>query len=157
MKIAVITDDRHTISAHFGRAHHFMVYTIEEDAIRTRELRDKAGHDDFAAEENVHGDAEGKGQNEHPGFHEHHGPHEHHGRHDARGHGFGHGAGRRHARMLANIQDCDVLLARGMGQGAYRALQEAGILPITTELKSIEEAVQAFLNGELADRPERRH
>lgn len=134
MKIAAITDDGKTISAHFGRARHYLVYTVEDGKIVTREMRDKTGHHDFAGEE-----------------------HEHHGRHDARGHGFGHGSGRRHASMMAAIDDCDVLLARGMGQGAYLALQEAGILPITTEKKSTEEAVQAYLEGEIVDRPERRH
>lgn len=154
MKIAVITDDEHRISAHFGRARYFMVYTVEDGEILTRELRDKAGHDHFVAEQDVHVDHGGDATEHHEHHHEHH---EHHGRHDARGHGFGHGAGQRHASMLESIQDCDVLLARGMGQGAYIALQQANIVPITTELKLIEEAVQAFLAGEIVDRPERRH
>lgn len=149
MKIAVITDDGKTISAHFGRARHFMVYTVEEGEILSRDVRDKKGHHDF-------------GEHGHDGEHEHHGhgrhgDHEHHGRRDPRGHGFGHGAGRRHALMLASITDCDVLLARGMGQGAYRALQEANIETITTEIKSIEQAVEAYLTGAIVDRPERRH
>jgi predicted Fe-Mo cluster-binding NifX family protein len=142
MKIAAITDDGETISAHFGRARHFLVFTVEDGAIVARELRAKAGHDEFAGEEHGHGE------------HEHH---EHHGRHDPRGHGFGHGAGRRHAAMMAAITDCDVLLARGMGQGAYLALQAAGTTPMTTEIKSAEQAVQAYLAGEIVDRPERRH
>lgn len=44
--------------------------------------------------------------------------------------------------MMAAIADCDVLLARGMGQGAYLALEKAGIQPITAEIRSIDEAVQ---------------
>jgi predicted Fe-Mo cluster-binding NifX family protein len=140
MKIAVITDDGKTISAHFGRARHFLVFTVEDGDIVAQELRAKAGHEEF-------------GGGEH-GEHEHH---EHHGQNDARGHGFGHSAGRRHAAMMAAITDCDVLLARGMGHGAYLALQEAGITPLTTEIKSAEEAVQAYLSGDLVDRPERRH
>lgn len=154
MKIAIVTDDGNTISAHFGRARYFLVYTVEEDAILNRELRDKAGHDDFAGEQHDQGGVPGGRRSEHDGVHGHH---EHHGRHDARGHGFGHGSAQRHARMLTSIQDCDVLLARGMGRGAYLALQEANILPITTELKSIEEAIQATVAGEIVDRPERRH
>lgn len=142
MKIAVITDDGETISAHFGRARHFLVFNVADGEIVDHELRDKAGHDDFTGHE--HGE----------GHHDHH---EHHGRHDPRGHGFGHGSGRRHARMLAAIEDCDVLLARGMGRGAYQALKQANITPITTEIKSAEEAVQAFLSGSIVDRPERRH
>lgn len=140
MKIAAITDDGKTISAHFGRARHYLVYTVEDGEIAARELRDKSGHHDFAG-------------HEHDGEHEH----DHHGRSDPRGHGFGHGSGRRHAQMISAIKDCDVLLARGMGQGAYLSLEEANIKPITTEIKAIEDAVQAYLAGEIVDRPERRH
>lgn len=151
MKIAVITDDGHTISAHLGRARHFLVYTVEGATIVKRELRDKAGHDDFSGEKHHrHDRLHGEGSD-----HDH--DNDHHGGHDPRGHGLGRGAGRRHARMLSAIQDCDVLLARGMGQGAYIALQEANILPITSDLKSTDEAVQAYLAGEIVDRPERRH
>jgi predicted Fe-Mo cluster-binding NifX family protein len=154
MKIAVITDDGQTISAHFGRARHFLVYTVEGNTILTRELRDKAGHDDFETEQHHHDDhLPGEGA-EHDDHSDHH---SHHGRHDSRGHGFGRGAGRRHARMLSAIQGCDALLARGMGQGAYLALQKANIVPITTELKLAEEAVRSYLAGEIVDRPERRH
>jgi predicted Fe-Mo cluster-binding NifX family protein len=139
MKIAAITDDGESISAHFGRARQFLVFTVEDGVLVSRELRAKAGHDEFAGEEHDHGH------------------HEHHGRDDPRGHGFGRGAGGRHTEMMAAITDCDVLLARGMGQGAYLALQQAGITPITTEIKSAEAAVQAYLSGEIVDRPERRH
>lgn len=141
MKIAAITDDGKTISAHFGRARQFVVFTVEDGKIVDQELRTKAGHDEFAAEEHDQG----------------HGHEHHHGWDDPRGHGFGHSAGRRHQSMLEAITDCQVLLARGMGQGAYLALQEANIIPITTEIKLIDDAVRAYLAGELVDRPERRH
>ena len=149
MKIAVITDDANTISAHFGRARHFLVFTVEEGRIASRELRDKAGHDNFAG----HNHEIDQDDHDH---HDHHN-HRHEGRDDPRGHGFGHGSGHRHAEMLAVIKDCNVLIARGMGQGAYIALQEADIMPITTEIKTIDEAISAYLDGSLADRPERRH
>jgi predicted Fe-Mo cluster-binding NifX family protein len=144
MKIAVITDDGETISAHFGRAPYFSVYTIEDGAITARELRQKAGHDDFAGAEHEH-------------EHEHGEHHEHHGRDDPRGHGFGRGAGKRHTAMMTSITDCDVVLARGMGQGAYQSLKQAGIMPLTTDIRSVEAAVQAYLEGNIVDRPERRH
>lgn len=158
MKIAAITDDGQRISAHFGRARHFLVFTVEDGEILSREMRDKAGHHDFTEEaggEHETHEHHGHGErHEHQEDDEHHA---HHGRHDPRGHGFGRGAGRRHARMIAAIEDCDVLLARGMGQGAYRALQEANITAITTEIKSVEGAVEAYLAGKIVDRPERRH
>lgn len=135
MKIAAITDDGKTISAHFGRAQHYLVLTVENGEIVAEELRDKAGHHTFSGHEHDH----------------------HHGHDDPRGHGFGRGARQRHAQMLANIQDCDLLLARGMGRGAQQALAEAGIETILTEMKPIDAALQAYLRGELVDRPERLH
>jgi predicted Fe-Mo cluster-binding NifX family protein len=59
--------------------------------------------------------------------------------------------------MFAAISDCQILLARGMGQGAYAGLQDVGIRPILTEIKEIEAAVQAILDGAIEDHPERLH
>ncbi|MDG7008852.1 MAG: NifB/NifX family molybdenum-iron cluster-binding protein [Nitrososphaerota archaeon] len=44
MKAAVVTDDLETVSAHFGMARHYLVYDIEEGAVKGREVRDKVGH-----------------------------------------------------------------------------------------------------------------
>jgi predicted Fe-Mo cluster-binding NifX family protein len=63
----------------------------------------------------------------------------------------------RHARMVANINDCEVLLARGMGMGAYNNLNERGITPLLTDIADIDDAVSAYLNGELAHNPSRMH
>ncbi len=79
--------------------------------------------------------------------HQHGGQHEHHS-----------AGGDTHAQgMAAVIADCQVLLARGMGQPAFQTLQAAGIQPILTEKQTIDEAVQAYLHGELAHRSERVH
>ena len=100
MKIAAVTDDKQTISAHFGRATAYAVMTIEDGEIVEREYRSKVNHRDFQRE----------------GEHDH----EHH--HDSRGRGFGQHAAEKHNRMFATIKDCQVLLARGMGRGAYMGL-----------------------------------
>lgn len=134
MKIAAVSDDGVTISQHFGRAPFYVVVTVEEGRIIGREVREKMGHAHFAGE-----------------HHEHHhsaGPH---------GHGFDPAAQSRHARMIATIADCDVLLARGMGAGAYESLRQAGIRPILTDVARIDDAVQAYLEGRLEDHPERLH
>jgi predicted Fe-Mo cluster-binding NifX family protein len=136
MKIALVTDDGITISQHFGRASKYAVYTVNEAEILQRELRDKIGHSQFAQEEKNH-------DRKHQG--------------DARGHGFGRHAEDKHQRMFANIQDCEVLVARGMGRGAYQALLQAGLKPIVTEIAEIEEAVQAILDGSIKDHPEVLH
>jgi predicted Fe-Mo cluster-binding NifX family protein len=139
MKIAVVTDDGNTISAHFGRARHYLVATIEEGEIRAREMRSKANHHDFI--DGAHGGTD-------------HGEHEHsHGE----GHGRGAGARNRHTSMFATIADCSVVLARGMGAGAYEGLQEAGIRPIVTTVHEIESALRSYMEGQLEDHPEKLH
>ncbi len=63
-----------------------------------------------------------------------------------------------HAQGMAQvISDCQVLLARGMGQPAFQALQAAGIQPILTEKQTIDAAIQAYVRGELTHREERVH
>jgi predicted Fe-Mo cluster-binding NifX family protein len=121
MKIAAITDDGTTISQHFGRAPYYAVLTIENDQIVNREMRDKLGHRQFVHEEG-HLDDQGR-------------------------HGFGPGSQNRHAAMASAISDCDVLLCRGMGWGAYESMKQSGVETIVTDISNIEEAVQAYLDG----------
>ncbi len=132
MKIAAVSDDGVTISPHFGRAPFYVVITVEEGRVTGREVREKMGHAHFAGEHHGHSA-------------------------DPRGHGFDPAAQRRHARMIGAIADCDVLLARGMGAGAYESLQRAGIRPIITDIARIDDAVQAYLEGRLEDHPEWLH
>jgi len=129
MKIAAVTEDNITISQHFGRAPFYVVVTVENGKIVAREQREKLGHGQFAGE-----------------------PHEG-GAHEAdpRGHGFDPAAQSRHGRMLAAIADCDVLLARGMGAGAYQSMQQAGIRPILTDQQNVDEAALAAAEGTLED------
>jgi predicted Fe-Mo cluster-binding NifX family protein len=134
-RIAAVTDDGKTISAHFGRATQYTVVTAEDSQVQVRETRPKANHHDFQHEGSHHG-------------------HEDHGTH---GRGFGRDAGRKHRLMFASIQDCQVVLARGMGQGARRGLEGMGIQVILTDVKEIDRAVQAYLDGQLVDHPERLH
>lgn len=132
MKIAAVTDDGKTISMHFGRAEYYLVCTIEDGQIAERELREKMGHRHFAG-------------------------HGHEEKHDPRGHGFGKGAADRHTGMIASITDCEALLVRGMGRGAYIALEEANIRPIVTDIELIEEAVQAYVDGDIVDHTDKLH
>lgn len=131
VKIAAITEDGETISRHFGRAPYYAVLTVEEGRIVKRELRDKLGHRQFAGQETHEGES---------------------GRH-----GYGPGAQDRHASMAAAISDCEVLLCRGMGWGAYEAMKQYGVRPIVTDIADIEAAVQAYLDGIIVDRTELLH
>jgi predicted Fe-Mo cluster-binding NifX family protein len=131
MKIAAITDDGTTISQHFGRAPYYAVLTIENSQIINREMRDKVGHSQFVHEE---------------------------GQLDERGrHGFGPGSQSRHAAMARAIGDCDVLLCRGMGWGAYESMKQLGIDTVVTDIANIEEAAQAYLDGTIVVRTDRLH
>lgn len=135
MKIAVITDDGRTISQHFGRAPYYMVLTVEDGRVVQREMRDKAGHAQFHSE-----------------------GHEHHEHNESGGmHGYGSVAEDRHARMAESIADCQVLLCRGMGMGAYESMQLLGIRPMVTNITSIEEAVMTYVEGRIVDHVDRLH
>ena len=135
MKIAAVSDDGTTISQHFGRAPFYVVVTVENGNIISREKRDKLGHAHFAADSHSQ---------------------EAHGS-DSRGHGFDPESQSKHQRMASAISDCQVLLARGMGAGAYESLQSANIQPMVTDVSNIDDAVSAYLRGTLVDHTERLH
>lgn len=63
----------------------------------------------------------------------------------------------KHAGMLANILDSQVLIAGGMGYGAYESLKSSGIEPIITDVESIDEAVKLYLEGKLVNLMEKLH
>jgi predicted Fe-Mo cluster-binding NifX family protein len=142
MKIAAVTDDGVLISPHFGRATQYLVLTVEDGQIVTRETRPKPGHREFARE-HVHDGPE-------------HHAHEHHG-HSSQGHGFGQHAEGKHRRMFAPVLDCQVVLARGMGRGAYLGLQQAGLRPVITDIPEIEKAALAAAAGTIVDHRDRLH
>ncbi|HEX2906857.1 MAG TPA: NifB/NifX family molybdenum-iron cluster-binding protein [Phototrophicaceae bacterium] len=131
MKIAIITDDGQTISQHFGRAHHYLVFTVENGQITGQELRDKfmqcGGH--------------------HDQDHEHH-EHEH----GTDGH-----ADDKHNSMVASILDCESVIGRGMGRGAFLAMEQANLRPFITDIASPEAAVQAYVDGKLVNHLEKLH
>lgn len=131
MKIAVISDDGKSISMHFGRAQLYVVVAVEDGKVVSREVRPKAGHHTF-------GD---------------HAPGEHHGT----GHGYDAASRDKHSQMASNIADCQVLLAGGMGWGAYDSLKGYGIEPIITDIRDADEAVRAYLDGTIRNLSERLH
>jgi len=132
MKIAVISEDGTTISQHFGRAPYYVVVTAEDGEVVDKETRDKAGHHSFAHQ------------------HQEHDPHEER-------HGFGAGAQARHTSMAEAIADCKVLIAGGMGWGAYESMTSRGIETIVTDIKNIDEAVKLYLEGKLLNLQQRLH
>jgi predicted Fe-Mo cluster-binding NifX family protein len=132
MKIAAITDDKVTISQHFGRAPLYLVATVENGKVVKKEIRNKAGHHTF-------------GGGEHPET----APGERHG-YDA-------AAQSRHTTMAQTIDDCQVLLAGGMGWGAYESLKSHNIEAIVTDVENIDEAMTLYLQGKLPNLMDRLH
>ena len=124
MKIAVVTNDGQKISQHFGRAPYYKIFTIENNEITEQETRErKTGHH-----------AQGQEQN--------------HEQHDnSQGHGVGQDD--KHDLMAKEIGDCQVLIAGGMGIGAYKRFFENGISVMMTDKLDIAEAVKLFSEGKL--------
>lgn len=130
MKIAVVTNDGESISQHFGRSRYYKIVSVEDGEIKNSEIRERGtGH--FAQQKQReshtdHFDAQGR-------------------------HGFGPDANNRHMMMAQEIADCDVLIAGGMGAGAYQSFKSAGLDVILTDRANIEEAVQSLSKGELVN------
>jgi len=135
MKIAVVTDDGATVSQHFGRARYYAVLTVEEQRVVGREMLDRSDTllpvDEHQPHQGLTGEIDC--------------------------HGAGTAAAAAHLRMVQPIQDCQVLLARGMSWRARECLLSAGIRPILTDTSSLDEAVQAYLDGKILDHVELLH
>jgi predicted Fe-Mo cluster-binding NifX family protein len=131
-KVAAITDDGKTISQHFGRAAYYLVATVENGQIVNRELREKLGHTHYANQPHPE---------EQPG----------------QGRGMDSASHHKHLQMAEAISDCEALLCRGMGMGAYQSMQTRGIRPIVTDITAIDDAVQAYIDGDIVDRVELLH
>jgi predicted Fe-Mo cluster-binding NifX family protein len=132
VKIAAIKEDGNTISQHFGRAPYYLVAPVENRQIVSRELREKLGHAQFA--DQLHAE-------EVPG----------------QPHGMDAASHNKHLQMVEAITDCEVLLCRGMGMGAYESMKTRGIRPVVTDIASIDEAVMAYVEGKIVDQVERLH
>jgi predicted Fe-Mo cluster-binding NifX family protein len=132
MKIAAITEDGVTISQHFGRAPYYMVVTIENGREVKREKRDKAGHHTFSMSES-------------------------HETRPGERHGFDAGSQSKHDAMAQSIDDCQVLIAGGMGWGAYESMKSRGIETVVTDVENIDEAIVSYIEGKLLNLMERLH
>lgn len=130
--IAFVTDDGTTISAHFGRARYYEVVEVKDGVVTHRERREKAGHHTFADAEHHHDHGDGQ-------------------------HGFDEASRDKHTTMVSPILDCQMMVARGMGAGAYQHLAEAKITPVLTDKKTIEEAVKEIIRGTIINHSDRLH
>jgi len=136
MKIAVVTDDGKAVSQHFGRARYYAVLTVEEQRVVRQDMLDRGEivlppGDEHQARQGLTGEIDC--------------------------HGTGTAAAAWHERMVQPIKGCQALLARGMSWSARECLLSAGIRPILTDIASLDEAVQAYLDGSIVDHVELLH
>jgi transcriptional regulator with XRE-family HTH domain/predicted Fe-Mo cluster-binding NifX family protein len=73
------------------------------------------------------------------------------------GHGLDSASHDKHVSMAEAIADCKALLCGGMGMGAYDSMRRLNIQPVVTELRDIDAAAQAFVDGKLIDHTELLH
>lgn len=132
VEVAVASDDGLTIGQHFGRTSCYVVLTLEGGKIASSEIRPKPGHHTFS-------------------------PREEHGSRSRSRHGCDAGAQARHEAMARVVADCQVVIAGGMGWGAYQGLQACGIQAVATDVLDIREAVLRYAQGTLPNLMERLH
>ncbi len=131
MRIAVVSDDEERVSQHFGRAPYYVVITVEDGKIVDRETRAKAGHQGSGGCD-CHPSPEGpRGQGQH--------------------------SEAKHQIMGRMIDDCDAVIAGGMGWGAYESLKRRGIEPVITDVPGVAEAAVAHAEGRLPNLTELLH
>lgn len=132
LKIAVVSDNETTISQHFGRAPYYIIMTLENGKVVKQEKFERGASGTCAC---GHG-----GHEEHPASH-----------------GADSESAAKHNRMVDPIADCQVLIAGGMGYGAYQALKSRNLQVFITAESSIQKAVELFAAGKLDNLMERLH
>ncbi len=122
MKIAIPSDEGIYISQHFGRTLGFTIYEVDNSRILSQEFRPNT----------FTGHASGQHHD-----HQHHGQeHDGHMQHS-------------HGRILHALEDCEVVIAGGMGRRLVDDLTGAGIRIIMTSQIETLKAVEMFLADEL--------
>lgn len=133
MKIAVASDDGITVNQHFGKAPYYVVATVENGNVVSKETRAKAGHHTFAGgHDQEHLDSQGR-------------------------RGYGQEAHDKHTMMAEAIKDCQVLICGGMGWGAYESMKSFNIDVFVTDNLNIDEAIKLYLAGKLDNLMDRLH
>ena len=126
--IAIASDDGNVVTSHFGRAQFYTVLTFKNGKVVHRETRSKIAHHTAAKE--GHGHEGGESHMAHSDL---------------------------HVSMADSIRDCQVVIARGMGEGAYVHLTEAGLTVIMTELHTVDDVEGAVTSNALTHQPQRVH
>ena len=120
MKIAIPSDEGTYLSQHFGRSAGFVIFEVAEGKIVGQDYRTNDFTGHVLGQHHQH---HGNGQEDHP----------HHS----------------HNRILHALEDCEVVIAGGMGRRLLDDLTEAGIrIYISTE-PEVRKAIDLFLEDKL--------
>lgn len=65
--------------------------------------------------------------------------------------------GERHKIIYSFVEDCDYIVAAGMGYGIYDFLSSKGKQPILTTEKNIDQALRSLISGQLINHTEKLH
>ena len=63
--------------------------------------------------------------------------------------------GHSHTAILEALADCELVMARGMGRRIYDDLRGAKIESYITSQSQVDEAIEAYIRGDLDDNPEK--
>jgi len=130
MKIAIVTNDGDFVNPHFGRAEYFKVYQVEENQIVGVEMRQRAS--------GCCSTGGGQHQQQHSGC------------------GCRDNSQDKHQELVAEISDCDTVIAGGMGQNSYDSLKSQGFDVVLTKYAWTEEAVTAYMENKIENNAEQR-
>ncbi|MBU0509083.1 hypothetical protein KKH27_09645 [bacterium] len=126
MRIAIPTDDNTSLAGHTGRARGLAIFDVHEGTATLKEIRPNT----FTA----------------------HGHHGHAG--EECGHGsHGHGAPHSHDGLIGALDDCNAMIARGMGPRLVNDLERCGIQVIFTAETDLQSAANRFVEGNLTSDP----
>ena len=120
MKIAVATDDEVMVTGHVGRCNAFIVYTIEDNSISHKEVRENT-------------------------FTNHKRQNHHEEHHQGEGHAHGHG----HSNLITALADFEALIFKSGGWRVVEDLKTNNINPILTDEPIADVAALKYAKGEL--------
>lgn len=133
MRVAIPTDNEQTIAAHTGRCRGFAIYDIDNAEAKKVEYRANTMTHHGQGQGHGHGHGEGHACGQH-----------------------GHGPGQSmhsHRGLLDALDDCQMMVANGMGPRLINDLEQRGIEVFFSMERDVEKAVQALARGELQANP----
>lgn len=147
MRVAVPSDNERFIAAHTGRCLGFVIADIQEGAVSRVEYRRnsftghaKGLHQEGGHHGEGHGAADGQGLGMGIG--------------QGQGHEHGHGHHHSHQGILSGLEDCQAMLALGMGPRLQHDLSGAGIEVYFTRDKDIDRVLQQMADGVFTSHPD---